>query len=63
LAHRNDSPTNFEWYNDQLPDKILCFYIGNDDCTTKKIEHKILKITVTIAAPGNTEISALKEEP
>ena len=57
LTNRNDSPTDFQWFNDQLLDKILGLYIGNNDCTTKTIEHKIHKITNTIAAWKHRDLS------
>ena len=57
LANGNHSPTNFEWFNYQFPDKILGIYIGNDDCTTKNIEHKIHKISNTIAAWKHRDLS------
>ena len=57
LANQNDSPTNFDSFNDQFPDKILGIYIGNNDCTTKNIEHKIHRISNTIAAWKHRDLS------
>ena len=57
FIHRTDTPTNFNWYNDQLPDKILGLYVGNNDCTMKNIEHKINTIKHTIAAWKHRDLS------
>ena len=57
LIDRTDTPTNFNWYNDQLPDKILGLYVGNVDCTMKNVEHKINTIKNTIAAWKHRDLS------
>ena len=54
---RTDTPTNFHWYNDQLPDKILGLFVGNVDSTMKNVEHKINTIKNTIAAWKHRDLS------
>ena len=57
LIDRTDTPTNFNWYNDQLPNNILGLFVGNVDCTMKNVEHKINTIKNTIAAWKHRDLS------
>ena len=42
--HRTDAPTDFDWTNKHLPDKLLGIYVGNTDCTERNVEYKIHKL-------------------
>ena len=55
--HRTDTPTDFDWTNTYLPDKLLGLYVGNIDCTDKNIEHKIHKLRTITTAWKHRDIS------
>ena len=57
FASRTDSPTAFNWYNDQIPDKILGLFVGNTDCTAQNLEHKITTISNSIATWQHRDLS------
>ena len=59
FRHRTDAPTDFDWTNTYLPDKLLGIYVGNTDCTDRNIEHKIHKLR-TITATWNHRDLSLK---
>ena len=57
FRHRTDAPTDFDWTNTHLPDKLLGIYIGNTDCTDKNIEHKLHKLKNIIATWKHRDLS------
>lgn len=57
FAQRTDQLHEFEWFNDYIPEKILCQFIGNVDCTQLNWESKIQKINDIIAAWHHRELS------
>ena len=59
FRHQTDTPTDFDWTNTYLPDKLLGIYVANTDCTDRNIKHKIHKLR-TITATWNHRDMSLK---
>ena len=59
FRHQTDMPTDFDWTNTYLPDKLLGIYVANTDCTHRNIKHKIHKLR-TITATWNHRDMSLK---
>ena len=57
LTDRTDAPTDFDWTNTHLPDKLLGIYVGNTDCTDKNIEHKLHKLRNITATWKHRDLS------
>ena len=57
FKHRTDQFLGFDWFNDYIPEKILGLYFGNIDCTRLNLQPRITKITNTITAWSNRDLS------
>ena len=57
FRHQTDTPTDFDWTNTHLPDKLQGIYVVNTDCTIKNIEHKLHKLRNIIATWKHRDLS------